>query len=309
MTDGAVLPILHLNGYKIANPTMLARIGDEELTSLLEGYGHRVHWVDGDEPETMHQRMAAVLDEVVEEIAAIQRAARTEGQTERPRWPMIVLRTPKGWTGPKTVDGLPTEGSWRSHQVPLAEVRTNPEHLAQLESWLHSYRPEELFDEQGALVPELAALPPKSYRRMSANPHANGGLLLKDLALPDFADYAVSVARPGTTFSEATRVLGGFLRDVINSNPDRFRLFGPDETASNRLGAVFEATNRAWMSRRRRRPTTISRPTAASWKCSPSTSARDGSRAICSPAATGSSTATKRSSTSSTRCSTSTRSG
>jgi xylulose-5-phosphate/fructose-6-phosphate phosphoketolase len=245
-TDGAVLPILHLNGYKIANPTVPARIGDEELTSLLEGYGHRVHWVDGHEPDAMHQRMASVLDEVVEEIAAIQRAARLEGETGRPRWPMIVLRSPKGWTGPKTVDGLPTEGSWRSHQVPLAEVRTNADHLAQLESWLHSYRPEELFDEQGTLVPELAALPPKSYRRMSANPHANGGLLLKDLALPDFTDYAVSVAQPGTTFSEATRVLGGFLRDVIKMNPDRFRLFGPDETASNRLGQVFEATDRVW---------------------------------------------------------------
>ena len=246
VTDGAVLPILHLNGYKIANPTVLARIGDGELTSLLEGYGHSVHWVDGDEPEAMHQRMATVLDQVVEEIASIQRAARQEGRTERPRWPMIVLRTPKGWTGPKDVDGLPTEGSWRSHQVPLAEVRTNAEHLALLESWLRSYRPAELFDENGALVPELAALPPKSYRRMSANPHANGGLLLKDLALPDFTDYAVAVALPGTTFSEATRVLGGYLRDVITLNPDRFRLFGPDETASNRLGVVFEATGRAW---------------------------------------------------------------
>jgi len=245
-TDGAVLPILHLNGYKIANPTVLARIGDAELTSLLEGYGHRVHWVDGHEPDVMHQRMASVLDEVVEEIAAIQRVARDEGDTGRPQWPMIVLRTPKGWTGPKYVDGLAMEGTWRSHQVPLAEVRTNTEHLAQLESWLHSYRPAELFDEKGTLVPELAALPPKSYRRMSANPHANGGLLLKDLALPDFTDYAVSVAQPGTTFSEATRVLGGFLRDVIKLNADRFRLFGPDETASNRLGQVFEATDRSW---------------------------------------------------------------
>ena len=245
-TDGAVLPILHLNGYKIANPTVLARIGDAELTSLLEGYGHRVHWVDGHEPDVMHQRMASVLDEVVEEIAAIQRVARDEGHTGRPQWPMIVLRTPKGWTGPKYVDGLAMEGTWRSHQVPLAEVRTNTEHLAQLESWLHSYRPAELFDEKGTLVPELAALPPKSYRRMSANPHANGGLLLKDLALPDFTDYAVSVAQPGTTFSEATRVLGGFLRDVIKLNADRFRLFGPDETASNRLGQVFEATDRSW---------------------------------------------------------------
>ena len=250
VTDGAVLPILHLNGYKIASPTVLARIGDEELTSLLEGYGHSVHWVDGHEPEAMHQRMASVLDQVVEEIASIQRAARLEGRVERPRWPMIVLRTPKGWTGPKYVDGLPTEGSWRSHQVPLAEVRTNTDHLEQLESWLRSYRPAELFDENGTLVPELAALPPKTYRRMSANPHANGGLLLKDLTLPDFTDYAVAVARPGTTFSEATRVLGAFLRDVIKLNPDRFRLFGPDETASNRLGQVFEATDRAWEAER-----------------------------------------------------------
>jgi xylulose-5-phosphate/fructose-6-phosphate phosphoketolase len=244
--DGAVLPILHLNGYKIANPTVLARIGNEELTSLLEGYGHRVHWVDGSEPDAMHQRMAAVLDEVVEEIAAIQRAARFEGRTGRARWPMIVLRTPKGWTGPKTVDGLATEGTWRSHQVPLAEVRTNPEHLEQLESWLRSYRPDELFDQGGSLVAELAALPPRSHRRMSANPHANGGLLLQDLSLPDFRDYAVEVARAGTTFSEPTRVLGSFVRDVISRNADRFRLFGPDETESNRLSAVFEVTGRAW---------------------------------------------------------------
>jgi xylulose-5-phosphate/fructose-6-phosphate phosphoketolase len=245
--DGAVLPILHLNGYKIANPTVLARIGDAELTKLLEGYGHAVHWVDGDEPEEMHRRMAEVLDSAVEEIAAIQRAARVDGVTERPRWPMIVLRTPKGWTGPKTVDGVPVEGTWRSHQVPLSEVRTNPEHLAQLESWLQSYRPEELFDEHGTVVADLAALPPKSYRRMSANPHANGGLLLQGLALPDFREYAVDVARPGTTFAEATRVLGGYLRDVVKMNGTTFRLFGPDETTSNRLGAVLEATNRVWM--------------------------------------------------------------
>jgi xylulose-5-phosphate/fructose-6-phosphate phosphoketolase len=244
--DGAVVPVLHLNGYKIANPTVPARIGDEELTSLLEGCGHRVYWVDGSDPEAMHQRMATVLDEVVAQIAEIQREAREQGRGGRPRWPMIVLRTPKGWTGPKMVDGLPTEGTWRSHQVPLAEVRTNLEHLAQLESWLQSYRPEELFDEGGALLPELSELPPKAYRRMSANPHANGGLLLEDLSLPDFRDYAVSVARPGTSFSEPTRVLGAFLRDVIRRNPHTFRLFGPDETASNRLSAVFEATDRAW---------------------------------------------------------------
>jgi xylulose-5-phosphate/fructose-6-phosphate phosphoketolase len=244
--DGVVLPILHLNGYKIANPTVLARIGDEELTSLLEGYGHVVHWVDGSEPAAMHQRLAAVLDEVIDEIARIQHAARAEGHRSRPRWPMIVLRTPKGWTGPKTVDGRQTEGTWRSHQVPLAEVRSRPEHLGQLESWLRSYRPEELFDQRGALVPELASLPPKSYRRMSANPHTNGGSQLQDLALPDFRDYAVEVDRPGTTFSEGTRVLGALLRDVVRRNRSSFRIFGPDETESNRLGAVFEATNRAW---------------------------------------------------------------
>jgi xylulose-5-phosphate/fructose-6-phosphate phosphoketolase len=247
VTDGVVLPILHLNGYKIANPTVLARIGDDELTSLLEGYGHSVHWVSGDDPAQMHQLMAATLDAVLAEITAIQRAARETGDLSRPRWPMIVLRTPKGWTGPRTVDGLPAEGSWRSHQVPLAEVRTNPEHLAQLESWLRSYRPEELFEEDGSLIAELAALPPKEHRRMSANPHTNGGLLLHDLALPDFRDYAVEVTRPGTTFAEATRVLGGYLRDVIRDNPADFRIFGPDETASNRLQAAFEVTDRQWM--------------------------------------------------------------
>jgi xylulose-5-phosphate/fructose-6-phosphate phosphoketolase len=248
--DGAVLPILHLNGYKIANPTVLARIPDDELTSMLEGCGYAVHWVDSSEPEEAHQRMAAVLDACVEDIASIQKAARAEGATERPRWPMIVLRTPKGWTGPKVVDGQQAEGTWRSHQVPMSELRGHPEHLALLESWMKSYRPEDLFDERGTLVPELQALPPKSYRRMSANPHANGGLLLKDLSLPDFRDYAVEVPTPGVTFSEAMRVLGTYMRDVVRMNTDRFRLFGPDETASNRLGAVFEATNRVWEAKR-----------------------------------------------------------
>ncbi|MHB1772353.1 MAG: phosphoketolase family protein [Acidimicrobiales bacterium] len=246
VADGAVLPILHLNGYKIANPTVLARIGDEELTKLLEGYGHAVHWVSGDDPATMHQRMAATLDRVLGEITAIQRRAREDGDTARPRWPMIVLKSPKGWTGPKSVDGLPTEGTWRSHQVPLSEVRTNPGHLAQLEVWLRSYHPEELFDDAGALVAELAELPPKAGQRMSANPHANGGLLLQDLTLPAFGDYAVAVEEPGTTFSEATHVTGEFLRDVIRANPHQFRLFGPDETSSNRLQAVFEVTERQW---------------------------------------------------------------
>jgi xylulose-5-phosphate/fructose-6-phosphate phosphoketolase len=245
-TDGVVLPILHLNGYKIANPAVLARIGDDELTSLLEGYGHTVYWVSGDDPAEMHELMAATLDAVIEQITAIQRRARIDGEVTRPRWPMIVLRSPKGWTGPKFVDGLLTEGTWRSHQVPLGEVRTNPEHLAQLESWLRSYRPTELFDEGGALNPRLAELPPKADRRMSANPHANGGSLLEDLALPDFCDYGVDAPSPGSSSSEATRVLGAFLRDVIKENPRQFRIFGPDETVSNRLQAVFEVTERQW---------------------------------------------------------------
>ncbi len=244
--DGAVLPILHLNGFKIANPTVLARIPREELVSLLEGYGHRPWFVEGSDPDEVHQLMAATLDEVVAEIARIQAGARGDGVTERPRWPLIILVTPKGWTGPKEVDGLPAEGSFRSHQVPLADLATKPEHLTQLEAWLRSYRPEELFDERGALQPELAALAPVGERRMGANPHANGGLLLRDLELPDFRDYAVEVPSPASRSSEATRVLGGFLRDVIARNPDNFRLFGPDETASNRLSAVFERTDRAW---------------------------------------------------------------
>jgi xylulose-5-phosphate/fructose-6-phosphate phosphoketolase len=244
--DGAVLPLLHLNGYKIAAPTILARIPREELTALLEGYGYAPRFVEGDEPAAMHQLMAATLDEALDAIAAIQRRAREDGDRSRPRWPLIVLRTPKGWTGPKEVDGLPAEGSFRSHQVPLAEVRTNPEHRAQLEEWLRSYRPLELFDERGALRQELAALAPDGARRMGSNPHANGGLLLHDLELPDFRDYAVAVSSPATTTSEATRVLGGFLRDVMRANAENFRIMGPDETASNRLGAVFEASDRCW---------------------------------------------------------------
>ncbi len=249
-TDGAVLPILHLNGYKIANPTVLARIPDEELTSLLEGYGHRVHWVSGDDPATMHQSMAATLDEVVGEIHDIQRQARSGGGSARPRWPMIVLETPKGWTGPKTLDGVPVEGTWRAHQVPIPDVRTNPEHLAALRSWMASYRAEELFDDHGALRAELAELAPEGPRRMSANPRTNGGLVLRDLTLPDFRDYAVAVEAPGATTSEATRVLGTFLRDVAQANRGTFRVFGPDETASNRLQALFEVTDRQWMAER-----------------------------------------------------------
>ncbi|MGC8463857.1 MAG: phosphoketolase family protein [Acidimicrobiales bacterium] len=250
VTDGAVLPVLHLNGYKIANPTVLARIPDDELTSLLEGYGHTVHWVSGDDPATMHQLMATTLDQVVADVVEIQRRARQGGDVGRPRWPMIVLETPKGWTGPKTLDGVPVEGTWRAHQVPIPDVATNPGHLAALQSWLESYHADELFDEHGSLRAELAELPPRGPRRMSANPHTNGGLLLSDLELPDFRDYAVEVDAPGAATSEATRVLGTFLRDVVRANPRTFRVFGPDETASNRLDALFEATDRQWEAER-----------------------------------------------------------
>ena len=249
-TDGAVLPILHLNGYKIANPTVLARIPENELVSFFEGHGYRPLLVtggfDGEEPKAVHERLAEALDDALDDIAAIQHAARAEGATDRPRWPAIVLRTPKGWTGPREVDGLQVEGSWRSHQVPMTDVRDNPEHLAVLEEWLRSYGPDELFDDGGAVVSELAALAPKGDARMSASPHANGGALLRDLVLPDFRDYAVDVPSPATTRAEATRALGRFLRDVIAANQDNFRLFGPDETASNRLGDVFEVTSRTW---------------------------------------------------------------
>ena len=244
--DGAVLPVLHLNGYKIANPTVLARIGKDELRSLLEGYGYAPRFVEGSDPAEMHQQMAATLDEVTEEIARIQRRARVEGDVARPCWPMIVLRTPKGWTGPKEVDGLPAEGSFRSHQVPLTDLASKPEHLAQLETWLRSYEPEDLFDERGALRAELSALAPEGDLRMGANPHANGGRLLRALEMPDFRDHAVEVLRPAASTSEATRVLGGFLAEVIDRNRESFRLMGPDETVSNRLGAVFEVTDRAW---------------------------------------------------------------
>jgi xylulose-5-phosphate/fructose-6-phosphate phosphoketolase len=246
--DGAVLPILQLNGYKIANPTVLSRIPAEELDSLLRGYGHTPYVVEGDDPEAMHQLMAATLDEVLAQIRDIQTRARAGEADGRPAWPMIVLRTPKGWTGPKEVDGKPVEGTWRAHQVPLAETTTNPDHLRRLEQWLQSYRPEELFDGDGRPVRELLELAPRGERRMSANPHANGGLLLRDLMMPDFRDYAVPVDKPGRARSEPTRVLGRMLRDVmqLNSGARNFRIFGPDETASNRLDAVFDVTAKAW---------------------------------------------------------------
>jgi len=241
--DGAVLPVLHLNGYKIANPTILARVSQEELTRLLEGYGYKPYFVEGD-----HEQMAATMDTVIEEIRGIQAKARSEGYQGRPRWPMIVLRTPKGWTGPKEVDGKKVEGTFRSHQVPLAELGEKPEHLRQLEEWMRSYRPEELFDQSGRLRADLAALAPQGNRRMGANPHANGGLLLRDLRMPDFRDYAVEVTSPGASRVECTRVLGSFLRDVmkLNLGSQNFRVFGPDETASNRLGAVLEVTDRVF---------------------------------------------------------------
>ena len=246
--DGAVLPILHLNGYKIANPTVLARISHEELESLFVGYGYKPYFVEGSDPEMMHQLMAATLDTVIAEIKAIQHDARSKGNAKRPRWPMIILRTPKGWTGPEEVDGKKTEDSWRSHQVPFAEMATKPGHVKMLEEWMKSYKPKELFDETGKLVPTLAELAPKGHRRMGDNPHANGGILLKDLKMPDFREYAVDVPRPGAVVAEATRVMGRFLRDVMKLNMDErnFRVFGPDETASNRLTALFEVTNRTW---------------------------------------------------------------
>jgi len=250
--DGAVLPILHLNGYKIANPCVLARIPNKELEHLFIGYGYDPVFVEGEDPEPMHQAMAGALDGAIGKIREIQGKARAAGDPTRPRWPMIVLRTPKGWTGPKEVDGKPSTGTWRSHQVPFSDMASNPGHVKLLEDWMRSYRPAELFDEKGRLVPELAALAPEGNRRMGANPHANGGVLLHDLRMPDFRDYAVHVPAPGTVEAEATRVMGTFLRDIMKRNADsrNFRVFGPDETASNRLGAVFEVTGKAWMAER-----------------------------------------------------------
>jgi xylulose-5-phosphate/fructose-6-phosphate phosphoketolase len=248
VTDGAVLPILHLNGYKISNPTVLARIEPEELDQFLRGCGWTPHYVEGDDPDVMHQLMAGVLDDALEEIRACQDSARNGGDRTRPRWPMIVLRSPKGWTGPKVVDGLQIEGTFRAHQVPLLVDDEHPEHVALLETWMRSYRPEELFDANGKLIGELADLAPKGDRRMGANPHANGGLLLRNLRMPDFHDHAVPVPAPGAVVGQDTLVLGDFLRDVVALNRDgrNFRIFGPDETLSNLLGAVFETTNRQW---------------------------------------------------------------
>jgi xylulose-5-phosphate/fructose-6-phosphate phosphoketolase len=247
--DGAVLPVLHLNGWKIANPTVLARISHEELESLMRGYGYTPYFVEGSEPQEMHQKMAETLDTVIARIKEIQEEARHSGAPSRPHWPMIVLRSPKGWTGPREVDGEPVEGTWRSHQVPLAELAKMPEHVTQLEEWMKSYKPEELFDENGRLIAELRELAPRGARRMGSNPHANGGLLLKDLRMPDFRSYAVEVSKPGAIIAESTRVLGYFLRDVMKMNHKRanFRVFGPDETASNRLHAIYDASDKAWM--------------------------------------------------------------
>ncbi len=250
VSDGTVLPILHLNGYKIANPTVLARIPEQELAELVRGYGYEpfvfTAGFDGEEHLSIHGRFAELLDTVLDRIDEIRIRARHEGLHGRPQWPMVVFRTPKGWTGPREVDGLQVEGTWRAHQVPLAEVRTKPEHLAALEEWLHSYRPEELFDDAGSLVTELRELPPEGERRMSANPRTNGGLVLRDLDLPDFRDFAVEVEQPGAVTAEATRVLGRWLTGVVRANPANFRIFGPDETASNRLAAVYEATDKQW---------------------------------------------------------------
>jgi xylulose-5-phosphate/fructose-6-phosphate phosphoketolase len=244
--DGAVLPILHLNGYKIANPTILGRMADEQLLRLFQGFGYEPYFVEGSDPTPTHAAMAATLDIVVDRIREIRAGTQADGLA-RPPWPMIVLRTPKGWTGPKEVDGLKTEGFWRSHQVPLSGLADKPEHLAQLEAWMRSYRPEELFDETGRLVPELQALAPQGDRRMGANPHANGGRLRRELELPDFRGFALDVPSPGGSRGEATKAMGKLLREVIRQNPETFRLMGPDETTSNRLDAVFEATDRVWM--------------------------------------------------------------
>ena len=246
ITDGAVLPILHLNGFKICNPTILARIEPDELEQFFRGCGWTPYFVEGDEPEKMHELMATTLEKAIEDIRQIQKNARDKQDTTRPRWPMIVLKSPKGWTGPKEVDGLKVEGTFRAHQVPILVDAAHPQHVKQLEKWMKSYKAEELFDADGRLIPELAELAPKGDRRMGSNPHANGGLLLRDLRMPDFHDHAVKVPSPGAVAGQDTMVLGKFLRDVVKLNEHNFRVFGPDETLSNLLGAVFETTNRQW---------------------------------------------------------------
>ncbi len=268
--DGAVLPILHLNGYKIANPTVLARIPHHELEELMRGYGYEPFTLEGDDPHTMHQGMAAVMDTMLDRIAAIQKAAREEGSTERPRWPMLIFKTPKGWTGPKFVDGKPVEGTWRAHQVPVDGIQKNPEHLQILNDWMSSYKPEELFDEKGYFRPDLADLAPKGRRRMGMNPHANGGLLLKPLVVPNFRQFAVDVLGEGRgqVDAESTRILGHLLHAVMQANMEtkNFRVVGPDETASNRIQEVEVGTGKAWMALTP--PSTkISPKPAASWKC------------------------------------------
>jgi xylulose-5-phosphate/fructose-6-phosphate phosphoketolase len=249
VNDGAVLPILHLNGYKIANPTLLSRISKKELESLFVGYGYKPYFVEGSDPDTMHQLMAKTMDRIIREIRSIQKKARKDDKTKRPQWPMIILRTPKGWTGPKEVDGKKTEDFWRSHRVPFSDMSEKSGHIKLLEKWMKSYKPEELFDENGAFKQELAKLAPKGALRMGANPHANGGVLMKNLKMPDFREYAVDVKKPGQVIGESTRELGKFLRDImkLNMKNKNFRVFGPDETASNRLGALFEVTGRTWM--------------------------------------------------------------
>ena len=310
-TDGAVLPILHLNGYKISNPTILARITREELEQLMQGYGWTPIYVEGHEPELMHEAMATALDTAVEQIKKIQQDARVRGNIARPCWPMIVLNSPKGWTGPKTVNGLQVEGTFRSHQVPISDPATHPENLKLLEDWLKSYRPEELFDEQGRLKPELAELAPKGERRMGANPHANGGILLRDLRMPDFRDYAADVPAPGVRGIGDTRVLGPFLRDIVKLNMERrnFRIFGPDETLSNGLEALFKVTNRQWDAATVPNDEFLAPVPGVSWKCSASISAKAGWKATCSPGGTASSTVTRPSFILLTQCSTSTPSG
>jgi xylulose-5-phosphate/fructose-6-phosphate phosphoketolase len=307
--DGAVLPILHLNGYKIANPALLARIGDAELTSLLEGFGHTPYLVAGNHPQVVHQQLAATLDHVLDEIARVQTAARTAGSRERPSWPMIVLRTPKGWTGPEVVDGVPVEDTWRSHQVPVAGVHDRPEHLAMLEDWLRSYQPDELFDADGRPRTEIVDWIPTGDRRLGANPHTNGGRDPRDLDLPDFRTYAVPVPSPGATSSKPTRVLGGWLRDVMSANAQNrnFRIVGPDETESG-----CRRCTRSPVRRGRRRPFPVDEHLDRGEGCSrssPSTPARVGSRGTCSLAGTACSPVTRRSCTSSTRCSASTPGG